>query len=374
MRWNNGRASGLDRRAFLRLSGRSALAWALSAGRTARADEGGGTSAIEFEETLASQRERFYREREVDIIQTGFRPIGGKVADFAVAHLDGRVHFFYIERRLQEGTPFYPGHETYFGHASTADFTRWQVHDPVLLIRPGTWEGVHVWAPCILQRGHRYIMAYTGVNQHVSQNIGLASSDDLLEWKRWDTNPISPCRDSAWAFWREDGIASCRDPNLIEHDGRFLLTYTANTKEGASCIAMTSSPDLATWRDQGPICIGPAGGYEPRLESGHPQGSLESANLLTRKGRWFLLVKAKVREDNNRSWVITSDRPNRFEFGLRQPFWPGSLAVEIVANRDQESLVATFVDGGIRFGVTDWRKPSPTARFVTSTNELAGWL
>ncbi len=372
MRRNEGHVNGLDRRAFLRLSGAAALAWGLGGGRRVRADE--GMTAIAFEETLAAERERFYREREVDIVETGFRPVGGRVADFAVAHLDGRVHFFYIERRMQEGTPFYPGHETYFGHASTADFTQWQVHDPVLLIRPGTWEGAHVWAPCILQRGRRYVMAYTGVNRHLSQDIGLASSDDLFAWKRWDTNPISPCGESAWAFWRRDGIASCRDPNLIEHDGRFLLSYTANTKEGASCIALASSTDLATWRDHGPICVGPAGGYEPRREGGHPQGSLESANLLNRGDRWFLLVKAKVRDGNNRSWIIAGDGPEAFDFSARQPFWPGSLKAEVVADRDHRSLMATFVDGCIRLGLTDWREPSPTARFITSSDELAGWV
>jgi len=62
------------------------------------------------------------------------------VADFATARLNGRDHFYYIERRLQEGTPFYPGHEIYFGHVSTADFFEWEVHDPVMIVQENSWR------------------------------------------------------------------------------------------------------------------------------------------------------------------------------------------------------------------------------------------
>ena len=331
------------------------------------------TNVIAFEETLAGWRARHYRERKVDIINTGFRPVGGTVADFAVAEHGGRFHFFYIERRLTEGTPFYPGHEIYFGHASTADFVNWQVHDPVLLVRPDTWEEAHVWAPCIVRRGSEFIMAYTGVNRHISQDIGLASSTDLFTWKRWETNPISPCKGKSWAFWRPDAISSCRDPSICEYDGRHWMIYTANTKEGASCIALTSTTDFHAWRDHGPICVGPAGGYEPRLEGGHPQGSLESAHLLRRRNTWFLLVKAKVRDSDKRSWIIESDRVDSFDFTGRRQFWPGGFGIEVVEDKGDRSLLATFFGGHIRFGLVNWADAQPTARFVESEEELAPW-
>ncbi|MBN1490688.1 MAG: hypothetical protein JXA69_12285, partial [Phycisphaerae bacterium] len=344
------------------------------AGRPAGAGEPGPGTAVHFEETLAAMRARHYGRRDVDIITTGFRPVGGTVADFAVAEDNERLHFFYIERRLQEGTPFYPGHEIYFGHASTVDFFRWEVHEPVLLIRPGTWEGAHVWAPCIVRRGDEFIMAYTGVNRHLSQDIGLASSADLFNWRRWDTNPISPCKDAPWAFWRPDAIASCRDPNLIEHDGRYWMTYTANTKEGASCIALASTADFLAWRDHGSICVGPSTGYEPRLAGGHKQGSLESANLVHRRGRWMLLVKAKVRDCDVAEWIIQSDRIGAFDFANRRPFWPGAVGVEVVRSRGDHALLAAFVDGHIRFGLVDWSDPEATARFVETSDELKAWM
>jgi hypothetical protein len=333
-----------------------------------------GTNAIIFQQTLAAMRQRHFRQRTVDMIETGFRPVGGKVADFAVARRDGRYHFFYIERRLQEGTPFYPGHEIYFGHASTSNFVHWSVHDPVMLVRLDTWEEAHVWAPCILQRGRDYLMAYTGVNRHLSQNIGLATSTDLFHWNRWDTNPVSPCKDRSWAHWQADAISSCRDPSLLEHDGRCWMIYTANTEHGAACIAMASTQDFRQWQDHGPICTGPADGYEARLEGGHPQGSLESANLLHKRGKWYLLVKAKVRDSDVRNWVIASDRKDAFDFADRREFWPGAFGVESICHRDNQSLLATFSNGHIRLGIADWTGPHPTARFLSSSEELAAWL
>ncbi|MDM8005171.1 MAG: hypothetical protein QUV05_03335 [Phycisphaerae bacterium] len=363
--------AAFSRRRLLRLAGAGAAT--LAATGAVLSQEPAGGNNIEFEKTLFAMRDNNYRHRKVDIVKTGFRPVGGSVADFGVADFKGRLHFFYIERRLQEGTPFYPGHEIFFGHASTADFINWEVHDPVMLIRPDTWEEAHVWAPCVIRRGDEFIMAYTGLNRHISQNIGLASSKDLFEWRRWDSNPISPCKDKDWAFWREDMISSCRDPSICEHHGRYWMILTANTREGASCIAMTSTKDFKRWEDHGPICVGPPTGYEPRLQGGHPQGSLESANLFFRKGKWFLTVKAKIRDEKTVNWIIESDTNLKFDFAKRRAFWPGAVGIEIARQKGDRNLLATFTAGHIKFGLTDWSQATPTGWFIESEDELAEW-
>jgi hypothetical protein len=376
----------MNRRRFLQWTGLTAagLTW------PARGESQPAGSIQEFESKLYEARAEKYRHPKVDIIKEGFRPVGGQVADFAVAELNGRTHFFYIERRLTEGTPFYPGHEIFFGHASTPDFFEWEVHDPVMLVRPGTWEESHVWAPCVVRvppqtlenrptgsRSHtvgdEFIMAYTGVNRHVSQNIGLASSRDLFDWKRWDTNPISPCKDKPWAAWSEDHICSCRDPNLFEHEGRWYMNYSANTKQGAACIALASTTDFTQWQDHGPICVGPAGGYEMRPEGGHPQGSLESANMIHRGGKWHLTVKAKTRDSKVVNCIIASDRVDRFDFAARREFWPQALGIEFVRHNGNRSLLASFWSGCLHFGMVDWSKPEPAATTVATAEELREW-
>ncbi|NLS76678.1 MAG: hypothetical protein GXY76_05380 [Chloroflexi bacterium] len=335
-------------------------------------------NSIEFETELALRRQELYQHPTIDIINQGFRPVSGMPADFCVIQGGGRYHFFYIERRLQEGTPFFPGNEIYFGHASTADLATWEVHDPVLLIRPGTWEGAHVWAPFVLRHQGRYVMAYTGVNRCMSQDIGLAVSDDLFDWKRLDRNPLSPAKDRPWAFWREDGIASCRDPHLLAHDHRVWMTYTANTREGASCVALASSSDLVAWEDHGPILQGPTDGYqvvtsrENPFGRGRPQGQLESSHLLSKNGRWYLLVQAHMAWSPVRNWIMESARLDAFDLAQGREFWPNAYTVEVVRERGARSLLACT--GPIRFGVVDWSQEQPVGRFIDTREELASWL
>jgi arabinan endo-1,5-alpha-L-arabinosidase len=375
MRGRDARA-GLSRRGFMQWLGAVGACGALArgvAGQEARpASQPGGGNNIDFEKELKRMRLNYYRHPPVDVLKDGFRPVGGRPADFTAVRHQGRDHFFYIERRLQEGTPFFPGHEIYFGHASTADFFAWEVHDPVMLVRPGTWEEAHVWAPFILRNGDEFIMAYTGLNRYLSQNIGLASSTDLFEWKRWESNPISPCKGAAWAAWWEDEICSCRDPHMFRHGGRVWMIYTANTKEGASCIAMCSTEDFRKWRDQGPILVGPGLGYEPRLWGGHPQGSLESANLSLRGNRWFLIINASLRGKGHGSWVMQGDRMDSFKLSDARAFWPGAGCIEVVRDEGSRSLLAGLA-GGIRFGEVDWAAPEPVARFLTSRDDLERW-
>jgi len=327
-------------------------------------------NAIECETELAAILTRMYRRPQFDIITDGFRPLSGMPADFCTVAHAGRHHFFYIERRLTEATPFFPGNEIYFGHASTADLFAWEVHDPVLLIRPGTWEGAHVWAPFVLRHQERFVMAYTGVNDHLAQNLGLAVSHDLFCWERLPSNPISPCRDRPWAAWREDGIASCRDPHLLVQAGRVWMTYTATTRAGAACIALCSTPDLSAWDDHGPLLIGPADGYAVNPWGGHPQGKLESSCLVQRAGRWRLLVQFTHRASGIRNWIFESDRMDRFAFEQGREFWPGAYTVEIVKERGLEALLAC--SGPIRFGAVDWSAEWPVGRFLTRA-ELERW-
>lgn len=343
-------------------------------------------NSIEFETALFAARSRFYRHRLCDP-RHGFRPVGGSVSDFCTIAHQGVQHFFGIERRLQEATPFYPGHEIYFFHASTVDFITWQVHDPALLIRPGTWEGGHLWAPAVIRWKDGFVMAYTGVNAVGSQDIGLAFSTDLVHWERSPHNPISPVKGRDWGYWREDAIASCRDPHLFMVGDRLHMTYTANTRLGASCVALASSTDLRQWQCHGPILTGPTDGYALALQPGQaahdsydwssielgsrPQGQLESSNLFRRNDRWYLLVQEKRPGTTVTNWIYESSRMDRFDYQSARDFWPDAYTVEFVAERGSRSLLATA--GAIRLGVVDWAAPSPVARFISEPEQLREW-
>ena len=347
-------------------------------------------NSIEYETKLAELRLDLFHHPVVDIINEGFRPTGAMPNDFGVTEHEGRYHFFYNQEPLTESTGFFPGFGIYLGHASTANFFDWEVHEPVLLIRPGTWEEAHTFGVFVLKHQDTFILAYHGLNCYLSQDIGLASSKDLFEWERFDSNPISPAKDKAWSYWREDGIASCRDPHLFEHDGRIWMTFTANTKEGASCVAMCSTTDFVEWEDHGPILVGPTDGYEldpmhvvaevggidgrftraPHWR-GREQEQLESSYLLTKNDKWFLLVQSKFRGSPLTNFIIESDRIDSFDLSQRREFWHGARPTEIVKERGSRSLLATTKP--IRFGEVDWSEEKPTAHFITSPEGLRAW-
>jgi hypothetical protein len=149
------------------------------------------------------------------------------------------------------------------------------------------------------------------------------------------------------------------------------MSYTANTKEGASCIALARSSDLQDWEDCGPILIGASDGYEPCISGGHPQGQLESSNLIHKNKRWFLLVQESRRGTQIKNWVYESETMDRFSYVQGREFWPGAYTVEVVKERGTLALLACA--GAIRFGVVDWAAERPVARYITTNDELALW-
>jgi len=105
-------------------------------------------------------------------------------------------------------------------------------------------EEAHVWAPVILKERDEFLMAYTGLNRHLSQDIGSCIKQGSVSMETLEKQSHLPLQRNEVAAWWEDDICSCRDPHLFRHEGRVWLSYTANTKEGASCIALASSNEF----------------------------------------------------------------------------------------------------------------------------------
>lgn len=340
-----------------------------------RSDE--SLNAFEAEERLWHEYLEAYRHPPRDFAG-GFRPLGGFIADFTVVWHEQRMHMFHIDRRLGETECAWPGHEIFIGHASTGDLVSWEVHDPVLLIRPGTWEGCHVGAPYIQPHDGRYVMAYQGINEAGSQNLGLAFSDDLFEWKRSPHNPISPLAQAEWAFWRSDGTASCRDAHLNFVDDRFWLNFTACTREGGTCIAMASSSDLVTWNDHGPIIDGGSDrNADDESAPFHHVHHIESSALIPHEGHWLLFG---IDRDGIHYWE--SPTMDRFDYAQGKPLWKDVGPGEVAWRDGSRWLMCAchYEDGYgvpgsvLRFGEIDWSDAEPEVRMITGESRIADWV
>ena len=224
-----------------------------------------------------------------------FAEPGVHVIDHALIEKNGEHHLFYIRGTAATSWSEFP--TANFGHAVSTDLKNWRIENPVLQTEPGAWDGYQVWAPYVMEHGGKYYMFYTGVNDSVSQAIGLAVSDDLYRWKRCGDGPV--VTPGVWGQWSENAWSDCRDPVVLQDGDTFYCYYTARRKEPSeACIGVASSKDLTHWRDEGFIR------FENSLDT-----PPESPYAFKRDGRYYLVYTSyrdgtvySVSDDPVRGW------------------------------------------------------------------------
>jgi len=281
--------------------------------------------------------------------------LGFYLKDFCLHEVGGVWHLYHIA-----GTPgvscCLPGNEIWFGHASTRDFVTWETHEPCFFINPSGWDHGHVFAPYVVSHGGQHWMFYTGVATDNTQRIGGATSTDLQHWQRVGDRPVIRPEDYGWAFCPTSGGAACRDPHVIAHEGRWLMYYTAVTKDGRGCVARASSRDLIAWQDEG-IAYAFSGWNQ-----------CESCNVQKRDdGRWLLFF------GGHHAWsVVESDNPLRWPDVAPRVLRADITGMEVIARRGPRWLVAYF---GLRYyrlllGVLDWSAAEPGIAQITQSAGL----
>jgi hypothetical protein len=180
--------------------------------------------------------------------------------DFTIVRDDaGMFHVYGITGELIGGHGWeYDGQERTFCHVTSSDLRHWKSESPVLSIHDkfypdgnGRYQNRNIWAPHIIRTKQKYYMYYTSVNNAVSQSISLAISDDLYHWKEYEQNPVLTLEHSSWADWARDRWADCRDPMVLEHQGKYYMYVTARAKAGEpkGVAAVSMSDDLLHWSE-----------------------------------------------------------------------------------------------------------------------------
>ncbi|MHB9011437.1 MAG: family 43 glycosylhydrolase, partial [Ignavibacteriaceae bacterium] len=110
------------------------------------------------------------------------------------------------------------------------------------------------WAPYILRYNGKYWMFYAGVNKNSCEAIGLATSNNLYDWKRYTKNPV--IKTGHWGLWDSTKWSDCRDPMVLQDGDTFYCYYCAGrtnpkTQTHEYCVGISSSKDLLTWKDEG---------------------------------------------------------------------------------------------------------------------------
>ena len=113
----------------------------------------------------------------------------------------------------------------------SGDFKRgsWTQLSTKPLMKPELpWEMNCIEAASVFEAHGRYYMFYAGAYNHEGQQIGLAVSEDLINWKRTSDQPVFPKgKANAWNAWESGHPGVFMDPH-----GEMWLFYQGNPDRG----------------------------------------------------------------------------------------------------------------------------------------------
>jgi Glycosyl hydrolases family 43/FlgD Ig-like domain len=249
--------------------------------------------------------------------------------DFSLIHAGDGFHLFYIRAARNPGNAdptIADSSEKSLGHGVSTDLNTWTVVDTtVLRVRngrfgqPASWDNWHVWAPYVRQIGLTYYMWYTGIGRWPmggtfaqTQRIGLATSNDLVNWSRTSNNVSLSILQVPWAAqdttYLYPGFGypawQLRDPFVMwdAADHRWLMYYsTAMTNMPTCIIGVATSTNLTSWTAMpNPLRI--TDGFNQFALPGSPYSTMESPHLFYAQGKWWLVYTTGAGTPATVSW------------------------------------------------------------------------
>lgn len=187
------------------------------------------------------------------------------VWDFWFARDGTDWHIFYLQAPKSLGNPDLRHRNATIGHARSIDLRRWEVLPAAIAPGPSdTWDDQATWTGSIVRSGAVWWMFYTGtstLDDGKIQQIGAASSTDLMNWIKLPSNPVCVA-DSQWyeqlgaGEWYEE---AWRDPWVFPDTagGGFSMFVTARANSGPpetrGVVGHATSTDLLTWTVRPPV-------------------------------------------------------------------------------------------------------------------------
>lgn len=182
-----------------------------------------------------------------------------EIGDFdVIADDDGNIHAFYLAL---------PSHDR-IGHLVSRDGINW-IELPTALYtgKPGEFDSDQIWTMGVFRNNGKWFMLYTGNEKNgLVQRIGLATSDDLMTWRKYGKNPVSS-PDPRWYEAEQKGSfrIAWRDPHVVFKDNIFHAFICAREKTGLlnrrGCAAYVTSRDGYNWETKQPACT-PRTGFD----------------------------------------------------------------------------------------------------------------
>jgi beta-fructofuranosidase len=270
--------------------------------------------------------------------------------DFWLARDGADHHVFFLQAPRALGDPELRHRHATIGHAVSTDLVDWDVlPDALVPGPPGSWDDDATWTGSVLRHHGRWNMLYTGTcraERGLIQRIGLATSDDLVHWRKHEANPVLEA-DARWyelldldAWFNQ----AWRDPWLFHHpvtgDVHALITARSagGPPDGRGVVAHARSSDLVRW-DVGPPVVGPG-----------EFGEIEVPQLVGAGDRWHLLFSVPPVAHGER-WRRRTGRPPRpavYHLAGDAPLGPfaGSPEPVVASDRDEALFAGKLVAPG----------------------------
>ncbi len=172
---------------------------------------------------------------------------------------DGKFWTLYGAYPRQGGYELRPGYE---GVAVSEDGLTWRraKQGPILAVQDpdcGDWEKDCIYQPWLVEQEGRFYNFYNAANGGTEQ-MGGATSTNLLDWKRYPGNPIVRVRPGGY------DESFCSDGKVFRDGDHWVMFYFGVGKGGAHIMAAFSH-DLQHWTSH-PEPLYQAGGHPGGLD------------------------------------------------------------------------------------------------------------
>jgi beta-xylosidase len=155
---------------------------------------------------------------------------------------NGQYWSLYGAYPRQGGYELRPGYE---GVATSDDGLNWKGHQegPILSVFQKDrkqWEKDCIYQPWLVQHGDRFYDFYNAARGGKEQT-GIATSPDLVAWKRYEHNPVVPL--GKRGSYNQDFSS---DPKVF-HDGDHWVMFFFGVGHGGAHVMVAFSTDLLHW-------------------------------------------------------------------------------------------------------------------------------
>lgn len=185
--------------------------------------------------------------------------------DFWLARNAGTYHLYHLQAPW-DPDPMTRHQRAVVGHSTSSELRDWEYQGTVLQPKDDStaWDSTAIWTGSVVEHDDKYYMFYTSrradeVAEHGyvghTERIGIALSEDLYSWERYDANPVLTPDTNLYEA-REDAHNNrilWRDPYVIQDpdSGDYYAFFAARAKTGdpesRACIARAHSSNLVDW-------------------------------------------------------------------------------------------------------------------------------